>query len=269
MALPLQTTSLSVASKVKVCALRTVIFETTVRFSIHSSIVFGACVMHVCRTTRYLNTNGKFRLLCPDLLKRIVELGEVVDSTHFQLIGGGIAHREPIKQDEGQRRPGCDVCTAETARSARLGQFLSAKLTGSAEQPTIVDDMSLSCNHGIAKASLTARCVEYHTMIGGANGLASCGTESLVGSSHEAAPVPLRTAVKTAHYDQGSVLTVDIMLADTAAFEGGRLSTLEADGECKHHTFEQGDALIFVSHKYQYADSRARLLFLCFPGFSF
>lgn len=88
-------------------------------------------------------------------------------------------------------------------------------------------------------------------MIGGANGLASCGTDSLFGSSQEVAPVPLRAATKTAHYDQGSVLTVDIMLADTAAFEGGRLSTLEADGECKHHPFEQGDALVFVSHKYQ------------------
>eukprot|EP01043_Picozoa_sp_COSAG02_P047097 COSAG02_NODE_4478_length_5321_cov_7.801226_4_plen_259_part_00 len=218
--------------------------------------MFGACGVHVCRTTRYLNTNGKFRQLCPDLLKRIVELGEVVDSTHFHLIGSRSAHREPIEPDEDQHRPGYDVCAAETARSAR-----QMKLTGSNERPTIVDDMSLSCDHGIVKASLAPRCVEYHTMIGGANGLASCGTDSFVGPRQEAAPVPLRTAVKTAHYDQGSVLTVDIMLADTAAFEGGRLSTLEADGECKHHTFEQGDALIFVSHKYQYADSHARLLF--------
>jgi hypothetical protein len=40
------------------------------------------------------------------------------------------------------------------------------------------------------------------------------------------------------------------MLSDETFFEGGHLQTYEADGALKKHTFQQGDALIFVSHKY-------------------
>lgn len=40
------------------------------------------------------------------------------------------------------------------------------------------------------------------------------------------------------------------MLSNDGLFEGGHLQTLEADGTLKKHEFKQGDALIFVSHKY-------------------
>ena len=79
---------------------------------------------------------------------------------------------------------------------------------------------------------LSPRCVEYHTMEGGAGGLG------------------LGLDRQTAHYDQGSVLTVDMMLSDSAALDGGRFQTLEPGGEMVQHDFEQGDALLFVSHKY-------------------
>ena len=52
------------------------------------------------------------------------------------------------------------------------------------------------------------------------------------------------------HYDLNSLLTVDVMLSEYNAFEGGDLLTLEADGTLKKHEFKQGDALVFVSHKY-------------------
>jgi len=52
------------------------------------------------------------------------------------------------------------------------------------------------------------------------------------------------------HYDLNSLLTMDIMLSEDGAFEGGELQTLESDGTLKRHEFTQGDALIFVSHKY-------------------
>jgi len=52
------------------------------------------------------------------------------------------------------------------------------------------------------------------------------------------------------HYDLNSLLTMDIMLSEDDAFEGGHLQTLESDGQLKKHDFKQGDALIFVSHKY-------------------
>jgi hypothetical protein len=52
------------------------------------------------------------------------------------------------------------------------------------------------------------------------------------------------------HYDLNSLLTMDIMLSDETFLEGCHLQTYEADGALKKHTFQQGDALIFVSHKY-------------------
>ena len=52
------------------------------------------------------------------------------------------------------------------------------------------------------------------------------------------------------HYDLNSLLTMDIMLSEDGDFEGGDLQTLESDGTLKRHEFTQGDALIFVSHKY-------------------
>jgi hypothetical protein len=65
------------------------------------------------------------------------------------------------------------------------------------------------------------------------------------------------------HFDPGSLVTVDVMLADTGDFEGGRFSTLEVVAGChpdtttpsgvveehKVHEFERGDAVFFVSHK--------------------
>jgi len=52
------------------------------------------------------------------------------------------------------------------------------------------------------------------------------------------------------HYDLNSLLTMDMMLSEDGAFEGGDLQTEEVDGTLKKHEFKQGDALIFVSHKY-------------------
>lgn len=53
------------------------------------------------------------------------------------------------------------------------------------------------------------------------------------------------------HHDYGSLLTMDLMLSEGGVdFEGGRFQTLESNGELKSHAFEQGDLLIFQSHKY-------------------
>ena len=43
---------------------------------------------------------------------------------------------------------------------------------------------------------------------------------------------------------------MDLMLSPTSDFEGGTFSTLESNGELRDHTFEQGDLLVFLSHKY-------------------
>ena len=53
------------------------------------------------------------------------------------------------------------------------------------------------------------------------------------------------------HYDAGSVITMDIMLADPGVdFTGGELVTPESDGSLSRPEFNQGDAVLFVSHKY-------------------
>lgn len=58
------------------------------------------------------------------------------------------------------------------------------------------------------------------------------------------------TLCQREHFDRGSLITVGMMLSSTDDFEGGAFQTLEADGTMKTHTYEQGDALVFVSHKY-------------------
>lgn len=85
-------------------------------------------------------------------------------------------------------------------------------------------------------SQLRLRCCEYHRMMEGGH----------LGDVH--------------HHDEGSVITLDIMLTPSGSYEGGELSTLErlepanGAGEASEvltqHQFEQGDALLFVSHKY-------------------
>ena len=52
------------------------------------------------------------------------------------------------------------------------------------------------------------------------------------------------------HFDEGSLLTIDCMLSDTAEFGSGAFQTLEPDGTLLAHPFERGDVQIFRSHKY-------------------
>eukprot|EP00747_Dinoflagellata_sp_TGD_P078334 gnl/TRDRNA2_/TRDRNA2_160014_c0_seq2.p1 gnl/TRDRNA2_/TRDRNA2_160014_c0~~gnl/TRDRNA2_/TRDRNA2_160014_c0_seq2.p1 ORF type:complete len:440 (+),score=83.89 gnl/TRDRNA2_/TRDRNA2_160014_c0_seq2:64-1320(+) len=77
-------------------------------------------------------------------------------------------------------------------------------------------------------AFLQPRCVEYHRVLPGGS-----------------LPDPT-------HIDGGSVITIDVMLSDPSGgdFTGGEFCTLESDGRYAQHTFGQGDAVVFVSHKY-------------------
>uniref|UniRef100_A0A7S4DZF3 Prolyl 4-hydroxylase alpha subunit domain-containing protein n=3 Tax=Lotharella globosa TaxID=91324 RepID=A0A7S4DZF3_9EUKA len=53
------------------------------------------------------------------------------------------------------------------------------------------------------------------------------------------------------HYDSGSIITMDIMLADpNRDYKGGDLVTPEIDGTRKYHQLQKGDAAFFLSHKY-------------------
>lgn len=78
------------------------------------------------------------------------------------------------------------------------------------------------------ESALNVRCCEYHTN-GVGNGLPD-----------------------EKHYDEDSLITVDIMLSRPGVdFTGGVLQSLETSGELKSVSpFEQGDAAVFISHKY-------------------
>lgn len=53
------------------------------------------------------------------------------------------------------------------------------------------------------------------------------------------------------HFDEGSIITADVMLAEPGVdFEGGRFCTMEGPGETQTWPFAKGDVLVFVSHKY-------------------
>lgn len=53
------------------------------------------------------------------------------------------------------------------------------------------------------------------------------------------------------HYDAGSLITMGLMLSSPGEdFEGGGFVTPEADGTVARHTYDEGDLLLFVSHKY-------------------
>ena len=74
--------------------------------------------------------------------------------------------------------------------------------------------------------AVSPRCVEYHRLTAG------------------------RDVLYPTHHDHGSLVTVDVMLSSRQEYDGGQFQTLEPTGRMRSHPFEQGDALVFVSHKY-------------------
>mmetsp|Transcript_36641 Transcript_36641/g.92198 ORF Transcript_36641/g.92198 Transcript_36641/m.92198 type:complete len:234 (-) Transcript_36641:55-756(-) len=55
------------------------------------------------------------------------------------------------------------------------------------------------------------------------------------------------------HFDEGSLVTIDVMLSKPKEdFQGGSFCTSEGVGEYEVHDFCQGDALLFVSHKFHF-----------------
>ena len=80
---------------------------------------------------------------------------------------------------------------------------------------------------GILKGkAVNLRCAEYHTV------------------------TPPGNLAFERHYDHGSLITIDIMLSDANAFDGGVFETSEPGDYLLQHPFEKGDLLLFLSHKY-------------------
>jgi hypothetical protein len=73
---------------------------------------------------------------------------------------------------------------------------------------------------------IMARCVEYHEYSQG-RGRMMCGN----------------------HFDTGSLFTIDCMLSHCSEHGGGSFVTT-TDEQAWRQDFEQGDAIVFLSHKY-------------------
>lgn len=99
-------------------------------------------------------------------------------------------------------------------------RIMAAALSADAEHWHQIDNLG--------EMSVAVRTAEYHEYFGPGGRLAD----------------PM-------HCDIGSLVTCDIMLADSGKdFCGGEFFTLEADGTHDIPTFNKGDAVLFVSHKY-------------------
>ena len=81
------------------------------------------------------------------------------------------------------------------------------------------------------RVALNLRSSEYHVVVHDAE------------DSERNIPMPV-------HADYGSLVTINLMLSDRSEYEGGVFQTLEADGMLLPHTFERGDALLLLSHKW-------------------
>ena len=67
--------------------------------------------------------------------------------------------------------------------------------------------------------------------------------------THDAADAS-RNIPMPVHADYGSLITINLMLSDISEYEGGVFQTLEPGGSLLAHTFERGDALVLLSHKW-------------------
>lgn len=125
---------------------------------------------------------------------------------------------------EPELRPGWSITYLNTDGTfAEALPVLREKILAAARQSAGAE------NWGVLEAateSVVPRCVEYHVV------------------------VPPGSLPQPHHNDEGSAITVDIMLSPRSAFTGGEFSTLESSGEmATHRDFEKGDALVFLSHK--------------------
>ena len=86
----------------------------------------------------------------------------------------------------------------------------------------VLKDLGRSMGDG----SIRARCVEFHEYSQD-RGRVVCGN----------------------HFDTGSLFTVDLMLSHRSEYGGGKFVTTKG-GARGWTDFEQGDAIVFLSHKY-------------------
>jgi hypothetical protein len=150
---------------------------------------------------------------------------------------------ERLEQEIRSSQPSCGQAMRDAlgvkmlTHTAWRTTYLHSDDVFSTKMPTLVDKLLTAAamvdrseGWGLLTGAVQPRTIEYHEALRG-GGLA-----------------------QPDHFDGGSCVTVDIMLSDTAGFSGGEFRTLEADGSLQQHTFERGDMLVFVSHKFHMVD---------------
>ena len=72
--------------------------------------------------------------------------------------------------------------------------------------------------------------------------------DTIEAARRELRAAPTATPLTAAHYDPGSLVTLDAMLSARGAFpfEGGTFTTPEADGSTTVHDFQRGDVICFA-----------------------
>lgn len=176
--------------------------------------------------TLYLQYNGLHETLEP-IVSKIREQVRDIDAEHW-----GLNAVHELEGVSGVRR----VETASKATDEEkgdgavdAGDAASTCDAGSDDVDSDSDDSIISASF-CEKGSMRARTVEFHDYSNAPHGRRVCGT----------------------HCDTGSLFTADVMLSPTSDFTGGQfVTTVTTDGGAQHtrHTFEQGDLLVFPSHK--------------------
>jgi hypothetical protein len=162
--------------------------------------------------TLYVQHDGLHASLAP-VIARIHEQVWLLDAEHWGL--------NAVHDLEGVSGMGGGAAQGAFAQDA-----LSSGLDGCASDDSSSTEHSASyCEDG----SMRHRTVEYHEYSERARKICA------------------------SHADHGSLFTADVMLSSSCDFEGGRFTTTVVEAGAPpvdtHHTFEQGDLLVFPAHK--------------------
>ena len=170
-----------------------------------------------------------------------VTLKNLLSKTDIQRIHKAAQELTTHKQSNNQNSPTIDRSAWGQPKGTWLVTFLNSGGAFEKKLPELhqriksaalqVDREYWNVTTGIKHVNY--RVVEYHTM------------RSMLGGQPTGGGLHTRR-----HCDHGSLITVDIILTNPAEFEGGVLQTLEPGGELLNHEWEQGDALVFLSHKF-------------------
>lgn len=172
---------------------------------------------------------------------RVIRLPRLLDDNEIQLLHEvHAAHESHL----GQRvKP-----ASSQASSYKTGQFIDNALPEEGVRVSYLNTAGVferalpALRSKLIAAAFEADARHWHVLGGATHDVVPRCAEYHVSNPPGGLPYP-------DHFDEGSLLTIDVMLSENGAFDGGQFCTLEADGTLTAHPFQKGDALVWVSHK--------------------